>query len=106
MVAGIYNNIIPATSGGTGNRACTTTAEQLPAHACRMVKLVAASANAGKVYVGFANTVVGTQGADNEVTGIELSAGQDSGWIPVSDTSMIWVYGSAATQNVSFMWLK
>lgn len=94
--------------GGTGSRRCTTSAEALPAHKdAKLVYIRALPGNSGNIFVGL-STVTGTTGADNETCGFVLDAGQDSPPIPCPDGGLdkVYIIGSAANQDCTFMWYK
>ncbi len=60
-----------------------------------MVKIKALAANTGKTYYGFSNAVSATNG-------FELSAGEDSGWLPLNSTSgEYWTIGTVAGDKIS-----
>ena len=90
---------MPAKSGIVGT-AVQVTATSTPVLYGTLI--VAAAANAGKVHVGFADTV--TANAADATDGIELSAG-GSLFVPKSladNVNKIWVIGSAATQKLFY----
>ena len=67
-----------------------TTAAQLPSITCGLVKFKALNDNAGNVYIGGANvTVAGTE--TNTTAGFQLDAGEETGWIPVSNLNQFWM---------------
>ncbi len=65
------------------------TPTQLPNIPCVMVKLRALLSNTGNVYIGGSSVTVPDGDAD-ATTGIELSAGDESGWIPISNLSKLY----------------
>jgi len=60
------------------------------------VTVKASSVNAGRIYVGYDNTV--TQNTDPDNDGFELSAGE-SVFIPVANINNIWLVASQASQK-------
>jgi len=94
--------------GGTGSRRCTTSAEALPAHEdARLVYVKAHPDNSGHVFVG-TSSVTNVTGADNETCGYILAAGHDSPPVPcpAGGLASVYVIGSAADQDLTFMWYK
>ncbi|MCX6024015.1 MAG: hypothetical protein NTZ05_20245 [Chloroflexi bacterium] len=85
-----------AVAGGTKVGA-TTSATQLASTTCRLVRIKAAIANTGNIYLGPSG--VTTAGA-NAYT--ELAPGDDTGWIPVSNANLLYHIASTGTQN--FFW--
>lgn len=69
-----------------GELAGSATAAAMPAKVCRMVRFKAVMSNAGNVYVGLAGVTV-VNGTTDTTSGLELVAGDDSGWLPCSDLS-------------------
>jgi len=67
----------------------SATALQLPNVACKFVRFRAVLSNAGNVYVGGAS-VTKPDGTTDTTTGLELSAGEDTGWIPASNLSIFY----------------
>lgn len=78
-------------------------ASQFPTVAAKLVRIKARSANTGKVVIGSANTVILPNGVTGTVEGLELSAGDDTGWIPVANLNVFWINGTAATDSVTYM---
>ena len=86
------NNIVQDKSFSGGSHtsltiAATATAEQLATLTCRNVRL-RASTVAGTIYIGFSNSVTGV------IYFEKIDATTDYVDIPVSNTNLIWVYGT------------
>lgn len=69
----------------TGEIAGATSATQMPDIKCRWVKLKAAYDNAGRVYIGGAG-VTKKAGTTTATAGYELSAGEETPWIPLLES--------------------
>lgn len=67
----------------------SASALQLPNITCSMVKFKARSDNAGSVYIGVSGVTL-PDGTTDTTTGFELDAGDDSGWIPVSNLNVFY----------------
>lgn len=62
---------------------------QLPDVECTIVKFKALSSNSGNVYLGGANVEV-PDGITDEVSGLELAPGDDSGWLPIANLNLLY----------------
>lgn len=67
-----------------------TTAAQMPDIPCVMVKFRALTSNAGDVYIGGLGVTV-PDGETDATSGLELSSGDDSGWIPVENLNKFYM---------------
>lgn len=65
------------------------TATQLPNVPCCQVNIKAVSDNAGKVYIG-GSGVTTHGGGTNTTTGFQLSAGEETGWMPISNLNKLY----------------
>jgi hypothetical protein len=65
----------------SGELAGATSATQMPAIPAQWVKFKAAYDNAGRVYIGASGVTV-KDGTTDTTTGLELSAGEETGWLP------------------------
>jgi hypothetical protein len=79
---------------GTGTQVLSTTAAQLPNHPCSGV-IINNDDAAIAVLIG------ATSGAQN----LKLAAANQSGFIPVRNSNLIWVKSASGTPTVSFLWL-
>ena len=94
-----------ASSGFTFEQAGSVTAVQMPNNECYYVRLKARAANTGKAYVGFSNAVTKADGTADTTSGFELSAKDDTGWIPIRNTNKFWVICDNATDTLIVMGL-
>ncbi|WP_425153958.1 hypothetical protein [Candidatus Palauibacter sp.] len=97
--------------GGTGEIAGSATAKRvsdaITAAGAKMVKFKARGANTGRCYVGVTAALTLPDGSDDETTGWELGAGEETGWLPVAagDLSGFWYMGDSATDHLLACWL-
>ena len=73
---------------GQGEFSGSSTATTLPAIACKLVKIKALGDNVGNVYVGNASVTV-ANGTTDVTTGLQLAAGDETPWLPVSNLSQL-----------------
>jgi hypothetical protein len=92
----------PATAIACGELAGATSATQLPNVACRLVKLKALATNTGKVYLGGAG-VTKADGATDTTTGLQLSAGEETGWIPIDNLSRLFRICDGAGDGLTYL---
>ena len=92
---------VPSSGGGAGQTTVGLTAVQISSSSVqtRLVQVKAMSTNTNKIYIGWSNAVTTS-------TGHELSAGEFTAWIPVSDLSKLWFISDAATQKISYLYLN
>lgn len=65
----------------------SATALQMPDIAAKLVRFKAVSSNVGDVYIGGAGVTV-VDGTTDVTTGLELAAGDETGWIPVPEGNL------------------
>lgn len=87
---------------GCGELQGSTSALQLPSLACKMVKFKASAANSGNVYLGGAGVTVPNATTD-ATTGMQLAPGDDSGWIPITNTNLLYRICDNATDALTFL---
>ena len=80
----------------------SATALQLPSVACSLVRFKACIDNAGKVYLGGAGVTV-PNGTTDVTTGIEIVAGQDTGWIPISNLNKLFRICDNAGDDLTYI---
>lgn len=81
-----------------GRIAPSATRRQMPNIPCEMVFIKADPDNTGQVYIG---------GADvSSAIGMQLDAGEVTGWIPIKNTNLIWYICSSTAQNISYMIIR
>lgn len=67
----------------------TASATQLPSVACKMVNIKACNDNAGNVYIGGSGVTV-ANGATDTTTGLQLDAGEETGWLTISNLNILY----------------
>lgn len=96
-VSGTVSTTPPAyTAPAVGEHAVTTSAVQMATVTCKLVQIKALAANTGKVHVGVSGVTAAPDGTTDTATGLELSAGESTGWIPVDNLNRLYVRGTAA----------
>jgi hypothetical protein len=78
------------TSVISGELAGSASAVQMPDRASALVKFKASYNNAGRVYLGASASVTKADGATDITTGLQLSAGEETGWIPIENLNRFW----------------
>jgi hypothetical protein len=86
----------------TGERQGSTSAVQLPNVAGSLVRIVARSDNAGSVYVG-SSGVTKPDGTTDTTSGLELTAGQDTGWMPLTNLNVLYMICDNAGDDLTYM---
>lgn len=89
-----------------GEYAGATSASQLAAQACSWVKFKAEYNNAGRVYLSAASTVAKASGTNTTTTGWQLSAGEETPWIPAANVNQFWRICDNAGDALVFMALS
>ncbi len=89
----------------SGEVAGSLTAAQLPNVSCRLVRFKARDDNAGSVYLG-GSGVTAPDGSTDATTGLELNAGEDSGWIPVDNLNRFWRICDNAGDDLTYLALE
>lgn len=90
------------TSPKTGELAGSATAVQMPNVACKLVRFKASYDNAGRVYIGIAGVTV-ANGATDTTTGYQLSAGEETGWIPVDNLNRFYRICDNAGDDLTYL---
>lgn len=90
------------TSIASGELQGSATELQLPDVACKMVRFKACYNNAGRVYIGVDN-VTKQDGTTDTTTGLELNAGDDTGWIPASNLNIFWRICDNAGDDLTYL---
>lgn len=95
--------LTPKAPAGVGELAGATEATQCPNVACTIgVRLKAAYDNAGRVYIGVSG-VTKKDGTTDTTTGLELNAGDDSGWLPVSNLNQLYRICDNAGDDLTYI---
>ena len=102
------NDLIQQAYGGyytvtTGEFAPGVAAAVFPTVAGRLVRMKARAANTGKVCIGDDSSVTLADGTTDTTSGLELSAGEDTGWIPISNLNKFYGIGTGASDSVTYM---
>jgi hypothetical protein len=90
----------PGTNGEIG---VGTSQVQGPNIKCKMAIFFADPGNTGVVHLGLSTGVTASDGSTDTTTGIALSAGRDSGWIPFKNLQDAYLIADAASQSVTYM---
>lgn len=95
--------MFPYTTVRTGELVAGLAVLRCPAIACDLVKFKAHPGNSGYIHLGWNIGVTITDGTADTTTGFILAAGDDSGWIPITDMSLLFYIGSAAAQKFTYL---
>lgn len=79
-----------------------TAAAQLPTVACSLARLKMRHTNAGTVYLGGGSAVSIPNGTADATTGVPWLAGEDTGWLPISNLNKLWSIASADAQSITY----
>lgn len=96
---------VPYTTPATGELAGATSATQMPNVACRLARFKARSDNAGSVFIGVSG-VTAPNGSTDTTTGLELDAGDDTGWIPVDNLNRFYRICDNTSDDLTYMVLN
>lgn len=99
--------VVPTGLGtvASGELAGSVTAIQMPNVACRLVKFKAHYDNAGRVYIG-GSGVTTADGTTDITTGLQLSAGEETGWIPISNLNLLYRICDNAGDDLTYIALS
>lgn len=89
----------------SGELAGAVAAAQLPNVPACLARFRAPDDNAGRVYLGGAGVTV-ADGATDTTTGLALSAGDDTGWIPVDNLNRFWRISDNAGDDLVYLVLR
>ena len=92
-------------SPASGELAGSITAVQMPNIKCQMVKFKALAANSSKIYIGSSGVTVAST-TTNTTAGLEMSPGDDSGWILVSNLNVLYYICSNANDLLTYIILN
>ena len=90
------------TTVATGELAGNTSATQLPNVTCRAVQIKAVLSNAGNVYIGISG-VTRPNGSDDVTTGLELTPGDSTGWLPVDNLNRLYRICDNAGDDLTYL---
>lgn len=103
LIVNASSDVVSSFTTG-GGAAATGTATQIASGASstatKGVLIKADDDNTGSIYIGHDNTVTANAGAST--SGTRLKAGQ-SLFVPVNNRNLLWLIGSAASQNFTWM---
>lgn len=83
----------------------SATALQLPSIDCVLVRFKALASNAGNVYLGGAGVTV-ANGTTDTTSGIQIAPGDDTGWIPVNNLSLLYRICDNAGDDLTYLALR
>lgn len=89
----------------TGEVQGGTTSKQLPDIPCSLVNIKAQSGNATNVYIG-PSTVVAPDGTTDQISGFELDAGQETGWMAIGNLNQLWMVTDANGDDITYIILR
>ena len=90
------------TTVAVGELAGNVSATQMPNVACKLVKFKAEYDNAGRVYLG-GSGVTKADGSTDTTTGLQLSAGEETGWIPVGNLNLFYRICDNAGDDLTYL---
>jgi hypothetical protein len=90
------------TAPAVGELAGNTGATQMPNVACSLVRFKAEYDNVGRVYIGI-STVTKADGSTDTTTGLQLSPGEDTGWIPIDNLNRFYRICDNAGDDLTYL---
>lgn len=79
-----------------------TSATQMPDVSCAMVKFKALNDNAGNVYIG-GSGVTKADGTTDTTSGFQLDAGEETGWLLVSNLNLLYRICDNAGDDLTYI---
>lgn len=92
----------PLSTVACGELAGSASAVQMPNVPCSTIKFKAAVDNAGNVYIGGAG-VTAANGSTDITTGLQLDAGEETGWLPVSNANLFYRICDNAGDDLTYI---
>ena len=92
-------------SVASGELAGSAVAVQMPNVVCKLVKFKARSDNVGSVYIGGA-AVTKPDGVTDTTTGLQLSAGEETGWLPIDNLNRLYRICDNAGDDLTYLALS
>jgi hypothetical protein len=86
----------------TGEVSGSATAKQLPTIDCQAARIVAATDNAGNVYLGGVG-VTAPDGTTDTTSGFLLDAGDSTEWIPIDNLNKLYIICDNAGDDILYM---
>ena len=71
--------------------------------ACKLVRFKARNSNPGTVYIGGGTTVTVPDGTTDTTTGLNLVAGDDTGWIPAANVNQFFFISGGTANAVTYL---
>ena len=87
----------------SGELAGSGTAARMPDVVCQLVCFKALTSNVGDVYIGTSSAATVAAGTTDVTSGLEISPGEFSPWIPVSNLNMFWYICDNAGDDLTYM---
>lgn len=102
----VKTNAFPAlTTVACGELAGNAAATQMPSVACKLIKFKAEIDNAGNVYIG-GSTVTKADGTTDTTTGLQLAAGEETPWMPVTNANIFYRICDNAGDDLTYIALS
>jgi hypothetical protein len=92
----------PYTQVNSGELAGSATAVQMPDVPCSMARFKAVLSNAGNVYIGGAGVTV-VNGSTDTTSGLELTPGEDTGWISIDNLNRFYRICNNAGDDLTYL---
>jgi hypothetical protein len=90
----------------TGEVAGSITAVVLPSIECEMVNVKAQGDNAGNVYLGTSSSATVCAGTTDITSGFQLDAGQETGWLPITNLNKLYIICDNAGDDICYIALS
>lgn len=87
----------------TGELAGSASATSFPDISCKMVNIKAVIGNSGNVYIGGSSSLTVVDGTTDITSGFELDAGQETGWMPISNLNKFWRITDNAGDDLTYI---
>lgn len=105
MISGTPFGYPRGTGIASGELDGETAATQLPNIPCTLVRFKALANNAGNIYLGSAG-VTAADGTTDTTTGLQLAAGDDTGWIPLTNLNLLYRICDNAGDDLTYLVIK
>ena len=89
----------------TGEIALTSVSTQLPNVSCHQAKFKARAGNAVPVFIGPSGVTI-ADGATDALTGFQLAANEDTGFVPVLNLNKFYGLASAGVGQLTYLALE
>lgn len=90
----------------TGELAGSATAVQMPDIESKLVKFKANADNAGNVHIGSSSSVTVAAGTTTTTAGLQLAAGDETGWLPIPNLSLLYRICDNAGDDLTYLVLR